>query len=282
MMNAFVSPLTQDKPHRDPAARQRVQWLVFALFVLAPMLWLAEFKPWVMLDEQALASSASFTASFWPPAHSAEFLWLTLVAAWQTVAIATAGLSLALLLGFPLAFLACDALSVSAVATGDMSRLARTVRRCVRGLLVVLRSVPELVWALLLVRVVGLGPTAGVLAIALSYSGMLGKVFAEVVDSAPRACSRALLLQGASRWSALLHAVLPQSAAELLSYTLFRWECAVRGTVMMGFVGAGGLGQQMEISMKMFAGGEVLTLLAMFVVLVGIADVLSKRLRAAL
>jgi phosphonate transport system permease protein len=205
-----------------------------------------------------------------------------LAAAWQTVAIATAGLSLALLLGVPLAFLACDTLSISALPSGQMSFAASVVRRGVRGLLVVLRSVPELVWALLLVRVVGLGPTAGVLAIALSYSGMLGKVFAEVVDSAPRAASRALLVQGASRWSALLHAVLPQSAAELLSYTLFRWECAVRGTVMMGFVGAGGLGQQMEISMKMFAGGEVVTLLAVFVALVALADVVSKRLRGAL
>lgn len=268
--------------HADPAWRQRVQWAVFACAVLLPMLWFAEFKPWVLIDAQALQSTASFAASFWPPAHDADFLWLTLVAAWQTVAIATAGLSLALLLGVPLAIAACDTLSVSALPTGRMSWFAASVRRAVRGLLVVMRSVPELVWALLLVRVVGLGPTAGVLAIALSYSGMLGKVFAEVVDSAPRAASRALLLQGASPWSTLLHGVLPQSAAELVSYTLFRWECAVRGTVMMGFVGAGGLGQQMEISMKMFAGGEVVTLLLVFVALVAVADALSNRLRAAL
>ena len=76
--------------------------------------------------------------------------------------------------------------------------------------------------------------------------------------------------------------VLPQSAAELTSYTVSRWECAIRSSAVLGFVGAGGLGQQMDTSMKMFAGGEVATMLAVFVALVWLADLASGWLRKSL
>ena len=75
---------------------------------------------------------------------------------------------------------------------------------------------------------------------------------------------------------------LPDAAPELVSYTVYRWECAIRGSVIMGFVGAGGLGQRMEESMKMLAGGEVCTMLLVFVALVAAADLVSKWLRGRL
>ena len=151
-----------------------------------------------------------------------------------------------------------------------------------RWLLVLLRSVPELVWALLLVRIVGLGPTAGVMAIALTYCGMLGKVYAEILEASDAHASQTLLQNGSSRLGAFLYATLPAAAAELVSYTLYRWECAIRGSVVMGFVGAGGLGQRMDESMKMLAGGEVATMLLVFVLLVAVADMVSKFLRGRL
>jgi phosphonate transport system permease protein len=163
-----------------------------------------------------------------------------------------------------------------------MRRLPFAVRQLVRWLLIFLRSVPELVWALLFVRVVGLGPTAGVLAIALTYCGMLGKVYSEVLESSDGAPTDAILRNGGSRLQAFLYGSLPQSAPELVSYTVFRWECAVRSSVIMGFVGGGGLGQQMDMSMKMLAGGEVFTMLAVFVLLVALADVVSRALRRRL
>jgi phosphonate transport system permease protein len=132
------------------------------------------------------------------------------------------------------------------------------------------------------VRVVGLGPTAGVLAIALTYAGMLGKVYGEILESTDRAPTDALLRNGASRTGALLYGTLPQSAPELVSYPVFRWECAVRASVIMGFVGAGGLGQQMEMSMKMLAGDEVATMLLVFMLLVAMADRASRFLRDTL
>ena len=148
--------------------------------------------------------------------------------------------------------------------------------------MVVLRSVPELVWALVFVRVVGLGPTAGVLAIALTYGGMLGKVYGEILESGDAHAASSLLRNGAGRMQAFFYGLLPQNAAELTSYTVYRWECAIRSSAVLGFVGAGGLGQQMDSSMKMFNGGEVSTMLLVFVLLVAGTDRLSAWLRRAL
>jgi len=156
------------------------------------------------------------------------------------------------------------------------------VRQGVRWLLVLLRSVPELVWALLLVRIIGLGPTAGVLAIALTYCGMLGKVYAEILESSDAHATDALLANGSGRLAALMYGALPDAAAELVSYSVYRWECAIRGSAVMGFVGAGGLGQRMDESTKMMAGGEVSTMLIVFILLVALADLVSTMLRKRL
>jgi phosphonate transport system permease protein len=173
------------------------------------------------------------------------------------------------------------ALSVSALS-GRMAALPYVVRHAARALLIVLRSVPELVWALTFVRVVGLGPAAGVLAIALTYGGMLGKVYAEILESGDAQATQTLLRNGGTRLQAFAYGLLPQNAAELTSYTVYRWECAIRSSVVLGFVGAGGLGQLMDGSLKMFAGGEVLTMLLVFVALVALADRMSAALRRAL
>ncbi|MGZ5802360.1 MAG: PhnE/PtxC family ABC transporter permease, partial [Burkholderiaceae bacterium] len=201
---------------------------------------------------------------------------------WQTVAMATAGLTLALLGAIPLTLIVTEQLSISRLGAGRMRPLAVLIRQTVRWLLVLLRSVPELVWALLLVRIVGLGPTAGVLAIALTYCGMLGKVYAEILESSDPHATTALLKNGSGRLAALFYGALPEAASELVSYTTYRWECAIRGSIVMGFVGAGGLGQRMDESMKMLAGGEVATMLLIFVFLVACADGVSKLLRRRL
>ena len=163
-----------------------------------------------------------------------------------------------------------------------MRFISLLIRQTARWILVLLRSVPELVWALLLVRIFGLGPTAGVLAIALTYSGMLGKVYAEILESSDARTTQALLRNGSGRLAALCYGVLPATAAELVSYTAFRWECAIRGSVVMGFVGAGGIGQRMDESMKMLAGDEVFTMLLVFLLLVACADFVSSFLRKRL
>ena len=255
---------------------------VVALLLLWPMLQASEFQPWILFDKQSLSSTWQFLSGFVPPAHSPEFLAMLLEATWQTVAIATSGLVLALLAAIPLTLLATASLSVSRLESGRMRNIAVLVRQSARWLLVVLRSVPELVWALLFVRIVGLGPTAGVLAIALTYSGMLGKVYAEILESSDTHATEALLRNGSGRLAALFYGALPEASAELVSYTTYRWECAIRGSVIMGFVGAGGIGQRMDESMKMLAGAEVSSMLIIFVLLVAAADQVSTFMRKRL
>ncbi len=271
--------LADDKRHPDPAWHGRVTGLFIGLLVLWYLLVASEFKPWILFDARSLHAVARFLSDFVPPAHSPEFLIMLLQATWQTVAMATAGLTLAMLGAIPLTLIVTQCLSISSLGTGRMSSVAALLRQTVRCLLVLLRSVPELVWALLLVRIVGLGVTAGVLAIALTYCGMLGKVYAEILESSNTHTAATLLKNGNGRLAAFFYGALPESAAELLSYTMYRWECAIRGSVVMGFVGAGGLGQRMDESIKMMAGSEVATMLIIFMLLVALSDGISKLLR---
>jgi phosphonate transport system permease protein len=281
MTPALASTAAADAPSRDPAWLGRVFWLCAAAVVLGPMLVATEFRPWVLFERSNLKVTGQFLASFLPPAYGTEFLGMVLREAWRTVAIATAGLTLAFVLAVPLTLASTRVLSVSALS-GRMAAAPALLRQAVRLLLIVLRSVPELVWALVFVRVVGLGPTAGVLAIALTYGGMLGKVYGEILESGETHATETLLRNGSSRLQAFFYGLLPQNAAELTSYTVYRWECAIRSSVVLGFVGAGGLGQQLDNSMKMFNGGEVFTMLAVFVALVALADRVSAGLRRAL
>ncbi|PZW54334.1 phosphonate transport system permease protein [Pseudomonas sp. URMO17WK12:I6] len=270
--------LTSDT--RDPAALPRLLLTLLALALLWPGIRFSELDLRVLVASDSQSEMGRFVSAFWPPAHGDEFIQLLLQATLQTLAIATAGMALALLLAVPASLLASRALSLSAASrAGHPSYWGQLLRWPIRGLLIFLRSVPEIVWALLFVRAVGLGPTAGVLAIAITYSGMLGKVYAEIFESVDQRPVHALLQSGSGGLAAFCYGILPNVAAELLSYTVYRWECAIRASVVMGFVGAGGLGQQMDLSLRMFAGGEVASLLLTFLVLVLLADQLSRLLR---
>ncbi len=268
-------------PTRDPAWVSRLFWVSAGLVLLWPLMVATEFRPWILFERDNMRISAKFIGSFFPPRINGEFLLMVARETWRTVAIATAGVALALLVAVPLTLVATRVLSISALS-GRMATLPTVARQAARWALIILRSIPELVWALVFVRVVGLGPTAGVLAIALTYGGMLGKVYAEILESGDTQASATLLRNGASRLQSLLYAVMPNNAAELTSYTVYRWECAIRSSVVLGFIGAGGLGQQLDNSMKMFEGGEVATMLLVFVALVALADQVSSALRRAL
>ncbi len=268
-------------PTRDPAWLSRVFWISLSLVLLWPLGVATEFKPWVLLEPDNVKISAQFIASFWPLVWDAEFWAMVARDTWRTVAMATAGMTLAVVVAVPLTLLNTRVLSISALS-GRMARGPYWLRQMVRWLLIFLRSVPELVWALVFVRVVGLGPTAGVLAIALTYGGMLGKVYGEILESGDTHASETLMRNGSGRLQAFFYGLLPTSAAELTSYSVYRWECAIRSSVVLGFVGAGGLGQQLDNSMKMFKGGEVASMLLVFIALVALADRASAWLRKAL
>lgn len=269
-------------PLRDPQARTRLTTLVVFIAVLWPLLALADFRPWLLFESGNLQVMANFLAGFLPPSTAPDFLALLAKATLETLAIATAGIALAFVIAAPLAIVATRPLAVSRIGPGPGRGRDVVVRTATRGLLTVLRAIPEVVWALVFVRALGLGPGAGVLALAVTYGGMLGKVYTEILESGDTRAARALLEAGSPRLGVLFYALVPGAAQELASYTVYRWECAVRASVVMGFVGAGGLGQLMDQSMKMLNGGEASTILVTFLFLVLVADAMSVVIRKVL
>ncbi len=264
---------------RDPAALPRLALALVAVAALWPGLRLTEFDPAVLLDPANAGPMGRFLAQFLPPAVTPEFLWLVGKSTLETLAIANVGIAAAFAVAFPLSLLTTRCLSLSSIGPARNWRRFAALRYPARLLLVLLRGIPELVWALLFVRAVGLGATAGVIALAITYGGMLGKVYAEIYESSATRPAGALMEAGAGRLQAFFYGVLPQALPEMVSYTVYRWECAVRASVIMGFVGAGGLGQQLELSMRMLNGAEACTILLTFLVLVLLADAASALFR---
>lgn len=207
----------------------------------------------------------------------------------ETIQISVMGTFIAVMIGFPFGILATRTFSVGGVLNeaevkGSLSRFTlRVSTYCIaRGILSLFRSVPEFVWAFMFVRAVGLGPFPGVLAIGVAYGGMLGKVYSEIFEGVNYRPLEALQSTGANKLQIFCYGWLPQVLPNFVSYTLYRWECAVRASAILGLVGAGGLGQQIEISMRMFNFNEVLTLLIMLFLMVAGVDYISARIRAIL
>jgi len=267
---------------RDPALWRRLGLALALAVALWPALEIAEFNPAALLDPKNVETMGRFLGTFFPMVLTVDFLELVARSTLETLALATAGIALAIAIGFPLAMAVSESLSVARVGPARRAWLGPVLRAPVRVLLILMRSIPEIVWALLFVRAVGLGPAAGVLAIAINYAGMLGKVYFEIFESGDTRPARAILESGGGRVNAFLYGILPVAVPELVSYSVYRWECAIRASVVMGFVGAGGLGQQIELSMRMLAGGEVSTMLVAFLLLILLADAVSAALRRLL
>lgn len=267
---------------RDPAFAPRLALAAGAIIVLLPLIEIAELDPRKLAESGNLEVMTRFLGQFFPIALEPQFLQLVMRSTVETLALATAGTALAMLLAVPLAILVSEALSEQRIGPARHAWIGPVLRTPVRWLLVLTRSIPEVVWALLFVRALGLGPAAGVAAIAIAYAGMLGKAYFEIFESGDTRAARAILEAGGGRSNAFLYGILPVALPEMLSYSVYRWECAIRASVIMGFVGAGGLGQQMELSIRMLAGGEVATMLLAFVALVVVADAVSALLRRVL
>lgn len=229
----------------------------------------------------AARAAAEFGRGFFPPALGAEFLQGLARPLAETVAIGVAGMGLALALGVPLA-LAATSPAVRAACGGRPGPLARAPWLASRLLLGLMRSVPEVVWALVFVRAVGLGPAPGVLAIGIAYGGVIGKVFAEILESTPRAAAAALAAAGAPPRRALLFGVVPAARPLLASYAFYRFDCALRASAVLGLVGAGGVGEQVELSLRMLAYDEVATEVLLLFALVAGVDLASSWARRRL
>jgi phosphonate transport system permease protein len=142
-----------------------------------------------------------------------------------------------------------------------------------------LRSIPELVWAALILISAGLGPFAGTLALALHTTGVLGRLFSESIENAPQAVADALRVQGASESQVFVYATLPTILPQLMSYSLYRWENNIRAAAILGVVGGGGLGQMLAFHMGLFQMQETSSILIAMILLVVLVDTLSYAAR---
>ncbi|MFN3791219.1 phosphonate ABC transporter, permease protein PhnE [Massilia sp.] len=261
-----MKPRLPPPPPRNwgtPALLLALAALVVASFASLPLQWSAFFTP------EALASSAEFLAGFTPPETARPFLMKTAAALWETLAMSLVGTLLAVAGGMLLALPAAG-------------RLGRGLRGLTRVLLNILRSIPELVWAALLLVAAGLGPFAGTLALAAHTSGVLGRLFADALENVEPLPEASLRTNGAAPLAAFLYATLPQALPQMLSYTLYRWENNIRAAAVLGVVGAGGLGQMLKYHLSLFQMQSAATVVIAMLLLVASVDALSFALRRAL
>ena len=175
-------------------------------------------------------------------------------------------------LGAPFAFIACF-LAANNLGSSHWSSFAA------RRFLEFCRTVPELVFALIFVMAFGLGPIAGILAIVIHTTGALGKLFYEVLENVDQKPIEGLVASGASWTKTMRFAVLPQVLANFLSYALLRFEINVRGASVMGFVGAGGIGQDLMEAIRKFYYPDVSAILVLIIITVALIDLVTERVR---
>lgn len=245
-----------------------INWLVLGAIVAAVM---ASFA-YLELDLQALVGNGGlgqmgeYAGRFLHPDQSAGHLRAVAHGALETLAMSGLGTLLAMLLGMLLALPAAG-------------RFGWPLQACARLLLNALRAIPELVWVALTVLAAGLGPNAGTLALALHTAGVLGRLFAEALENAPPEPAAAIRLQGGSQVAAFCFGTLPNLWPQLLAYSLYRWENNIRMASVLGFVGAGGLGQMLYTTLSLFQEAQASTVIMGMLVLVLLVDALSDVLR---
>ena len=189
---------------------------------------------------------------------------------WETVQIALWGTFLAVFLGVPLGLAAARNIAPFWVVTP------------VRWLMNLLRSIPDLVMGLLFVVAVGLGPLAGVLAIALNTAGVLAKLFSEAVESIDKGPVEGVRATGASQLHEIVWGVIPQVAPLWTSFALYRFESNSRSATVLGLIGAGGIGQVLFESMNGFEFRDVSAIVIIVVIAVTLIDMLSQAMRKRL
>ncbi len=244
-------------------ARCKACWVTAGIFALIVASFVSLQLKWAdFLAPDALAKMGKFLAGFFPPETAPAFLAKTGNALLETLAMSALGTLLAAVLGLALALPAAKMHADDAARAKPVARL----------LLNVLRSVPELVWAALLLISAGLGPFPGTLALALHTAGVLGRLFAESIENAAPGPAYALRVRGVGPAGVFLYATLPQIWPQVISYTLYRWENNIRAAAVLGVVGAGGLGQMLAYHLGLFQMRETSTVLIGMILLVALVD----------
>jgi phosphonate transport system permease protein len=251
----------------------RIRWLIFAgLLVLASV----AVVDWSDIAQTGAASSLRmFGSALVSPDLSSKNLWSVSGAVWTTLAYATTALSVAIVVGIPLGVIA----SGTMLPTGS---IGCTVAISVRAYLGFVRTIHELIWALLFVVAFGLSPAVGILAIGIPYSGIIGRILAERLQDVPENQVTAAQFAGATKLQQIAFVRIPSVLPDMISYLFYRFECAVRTAAVLSFVGLGGIGFRIDIAMKDLDFSAVATLLYCLVVLVLAVDLVSGSVRKRL
>lgn len=261
---------TDDRPIRPPLTWQRLQLPVLTLITLVLF---------VVALTQTGVSPSKFLGSFEDLRNLAERMWPPVVyewprylsAIWVTFFMVIASTGLAVVFSIPFAILSARNTSINSVTFA-----------IARGVIVFTRAVPSIVWALLLVRAIGIGPLAGVLAMGISSIGMLGKLFADSIEDVDRKPLEALTATGSNRTQVFVGGILPQVVPAWLSLTLFRLDINVRRSVILGFVGAGGIGFELQRVLGQLVYPRGITIVAMIFVFILVVEQMSAWVRKTL
>jgi len=267
---ALPAPGTAARVDALDAARPRpwpyfVAWGVL-LALLAASWQGADMRPWALVSDAG--NMAEYARGFFPPdfgewrLYLAEMLVTLKIALWGTV--------LAIVCAVPLGLLSSDNIA------------PWWIHQPVRRLMDACRSINEMVFAMLFVVAVGLGPFAGVLALWVHTTGTLAKLFSEVVEAIDPQPVEGIRATGASTLEEIRYGVLPQVMPLWISYSLYRFEANVRSAAVVGMVGAGGIGVILWDIIRGFQYAQTAAVLLMIIVTVSLIDVLSARLRRAL
>ncbi|MEX8492479.1 phosphonate ABC transporter, permease protein PhnE [Sphaerotilus sp.] len=256
-------------PPRPPRGRAGPVLGLALVVLVAASFWSLSLRWSDFLGLQALGQMGRFLAGFFPPETGGAFLAKTGWALLETLAMSLLGTGLAAIAGLLLALPASQSGGVSAAVVHGVARTALNL----------LRSVPELVWASLLLISAGLGPLPGTLALALHTTGVLGRLLAEALENAPPEPAQVLRSRGVGAVGVFLFATLPQVSTQWLAYSLYRWENNIRAAAVLGVVGAGGLGQMLSFHLGLFQMREACTVLLAMIGLVALVDALSVWVR---
>lgn len=246
---------------------------ILSLLLLSVFLLSLTYIPWNtdLIHAGGKSTLNEVIRSFFNPDLSPHLLKIGLIASWQTLSYAVASIALALIMAIVFGVLSSGVLFNSLF-----------IKSTFRGLLGFMRAIHELVWAWLFVAAIGLSPLAAIFALAIPYGGTLGRVFSDLLQDVDMKQIVALKTSGASPIQQLFYGYFPAAFTNMLSYTMYRLECAVRSSSILSFVGLGGLGFQIQISLSDLKYNEVWTFLYFLVILVVLIDIWSNLLRKRL
>jgi phosphonate transport system permease protein len=253
-----------------PISFPRPTTIVVLLIMLALIVWSivgVEISPQKL--QRFWPNIIRFVSSLWPPDNDFWFELTEPILA--TIQMAFLGTLLSMVLSFPFALLAARNTSPHP-AVYQISRL----------ILNVIRAIPSLVWAIIFVAAMGFGPFAGVIALGVGQVGVLGKLYSEAIEAINPRQVEAVRASGAGVLQVFSFAVLPQALPLMLSYTLLDFESNIRSATILGIVGAGGIGFELQASFSQFKFHQVLTILIEIVVLVTLIDQFSAFVRRRL